>query len=215
MLRRFVLHLRQAKQKAPLNTPYIEKHTKHRSIMPLYDLWPSHGRAYIAPNATLIGEIYMGHECAVWSNAVLRGDINSITVMDYVFIGEHTVITTAASLPTGAPAGVVIGCNVIVGPRCSLHSCTIDDFVHVGAGSVILEGAKLEKGCAIGAGSVVPPGRLIPSNQLWAGNPVQFVRNLYEPDEISFKEKLTQEAVNAGWHTLQFQDFPHAHMYED
>ena len=194
--------------------PYYEKHSKHRHLMPLYDLWPHHGRSYIAPNCTIVGEVHIGQESAVWSGAVLRGDINSITLMESVFIGEGTVITTAASLPTGAPAGVVIGCQVIVGPRCSLYSCTVDDNVFIGAGSVVLEGAKLEKGCMIAPGSVVPPGRLVPAKQLWSGNPVQYVKDLYEPDEITFRERLDAEAKNAQLHLVQFLEYPHAHMYD-
>ena len=134
--------------------------------------------------------------------------------MDYVFIGPNTVIHTAASLPTGTSAEVSLGMNIIIGPRCTLYSCTIDDLVHVGAGSVILEGARLEKGCMIGAGSVVPPGRLIPSKQLWAGNPVRYIRDLYEPDELNFRDMLALEAEIAEKHFLQFEEFGHAHMHD-
>jgi carbonic anhydrase/acetyltransferase-like protein (isoleucine patch superfamily) len=140
--------------------------------MKLYDLWPNHGMSFIAPNAALIGETYVGHHSAIWYNVVVRGDINRVRIMDHTSIGDNTVIHTTASLPTGLDAGVTIGCQTYIGPRCTLYSCFIEDYVTVGAGSVILEGAKLEKGCAIGPGSVVPPGRLIPAKQLWAGNPV-------------------------------------------
>lgn len=58
---------------------------------------------------------------------------------------------------------------------CSIYSCTIDDQCWIGYKSVILEGARLEKGCAVGPNSVVPPGRIIPSGQLWAGNPVEYL----------------------------------------
>jgi len=216
MLRRLPQYLRQAKKPAqpPLNTPYFERFTKHRSIMPLYELWPNHGRSFVAPNATVVGEVEIGHESAVLYGAVLRGDINSITVMDYSFIGDNTVIHTAASLPTGSPASVMIGNNCYIGPRCTLYSCVVDDFATVGAGSIILEGAKLEPGCMVAPGSVVPPGRLIPAKQLWAGNPVQYVKDLYEFDEIALKEMLSQEGSNVEKHMLQFQDFGHAHMHD-
>ena len=98
--------------------------------------------------------------------------------MSFTCIGDGTVIHTAASLPTGMSATVFIGQNVTIGPKCTLYSCHVDEDVVIGDHSVILEGARLEKGCMIAPNSVVPPGRLIPSKQLWAGNPVEFVKDL-------------------------------------
>ena len=93
-------------------------------------------------------------------------------------IGDNSVIHTAASLPTGMNAGVYIGQNVTVGSNCTLYSCHIQDDVFIGDRCVILEGARLEKGSMLAPGSVVPPGRLIPAKQLWAGNPVEYVKDL-------------------------------------
>jgi carbonic anhydrase/acetyltransferase-like protein (isoleucine patch superfamily) len=98
--------------------------------------------------------------------------------MNFSSIGDNTVIHTAASLPTGMPAKVYIGYNVTIGAHCTLYSCYIDDDVMIGDGAVILEGARIEKGAMVAPGSVVPPGRLIPSKQLWAGNPVEYVKDL-------------------------------------
>jgi gamma-carbonic anhydrase len=67
---------------------------------------------------------------------------------------------------------VEIGNFVTIQPNCTLYSCTIEEDCLVGHKSIVLEGARLEKGCVIGPNSVVPPGRVIPANQLWAGNPV-------------------------------------------
>lgn len=88
------------------------------------------------------------------------------------------MIATAATLPTGMNASVYVGRNVTIGANCSLYSCFIDDDVVIGDKSVILEGARLEKSCMLAPGSVVPPGRLIPAKQLWAGNPVEYVKDL-------------------------------------
>jgi len=98
--------------------------------------------------------------------------------MNFSSVGENTVIATAASLPTGMNAKVYIGYNVTIGSNCSLYSCHIGDDVVVGDKCVILEGARLEKACMLAPGSVVPPGRLIPAKQLWAGNPVEYVKDL-------------------------------------
>ena len=75
-------------------------------------------------------------------------------------------------------AAVHIGNNVVVGSHSTLYSCHIEDDVHIGERCIILEGARLEKGCMVAPGSVVPPGRLIPAKQLWAGNPVEYVKDL-------------------------------------
>ena len=216
MLRKVLVRLASssALMRVPLNTPYFEKITKHRNIMPIYDLWPSIGKSFVAPNASVIGEVFLGHDVIIWYNTVLRGDINKIRILDLSVIGEHTVIHTAASIPTAAAASVNIGMNVYVGPRCTLYSCTIDDYAWVGAGSVVLEGARIEKGAMLAPGSVVPPGRLIPAKQLWAGNPVQYVRDLYEPDELALKERLSDERGRASLHQEQFLDIGHAHMYD-
>lgn len=93
-------------------------------------------------------------------------------------VGDHTVIATAATLPTGMPANTYIGFNVTIGAHCTLYSCHIDDDVFIGDRCVILEGARIEKGAMLAPGTVVPPGRLIPAKQLWAGNPCEFVKEL-------------------------------------
>lgn len=99
-------------------------------------------------------------------------------IMNFSSIGDNSVVHTAASLPNGMNAKVYIGYNVTVGSNCTLYSCHIGDDVFIGDRCVILEGARLEKGCMLAPGSVVPPGRLIPSKQLWAGNPVEYVKDL-------------------------------------
>lgn len=98
--------------------------------------------------------------------------------MNFSSIGDNSVVHTAASLPTGMNAKVYVGHNVTVGANCTLYSCHIEDDVFVGDRCVILEGARLEKSCMLAPGSVVPPGRLIPAKQLWAGNPVEYVKDL-------------------------------------
>jgi carbonic anhydrase/acetyltransferase-like protein (isoleucine patch superfamily) len=182
--------------------------------MPLYDLWPVIGRAYISPSASIIGEVKICHMVSIHDNVVIRGDINAVTILDQSVVHPNTVIHTAASLPTGTSAEVMIGTGCIIGPKCTLYSCTLDDDVIVGAGTVILEGARLESGCMVAPGSVIPPGRLIPSKQLWAGNPVRYVRNLLENDELNLADMHALEVVNAEKYLSQFEEFGHAHMYD-
>jgi len=162
---------------------YLEPLSRHRSIMALYDLSPMIlMNTYIAPNATVVGEVMVGAGSQIWYGAVVRGDLNAIRIGNYTTIGDNTVIHTASALPTGIPASVNIGNNVNIQNGCTLYSCTIDDEVQVGFKSIILEGAKIERGAMIAPNSVVPPGRLIPAQQLWAGNPVEYVRDLTKAD---------------------------------
>jgi len=168
------------------NTP--EHQSKHRKIMSLYDLAPNYGYyCYISPSALLSGEVFMQDYIQVFDNAVLRGDINVIRIASYTSVGANSVLRTVASLPTGVPAVLQVGANVIIEPGCTLVSCDIGNKCWIGAKSVILEGAKLSDESMIGPNSIVPPGRLIPSGQLWAGNPVRFIRHLTGAEKYHIK----------------------------
>ncbi len=151
-------------------------------MLPVYDLEPAVGHCWIAPNATVVGEVSVGDFCSIWHNVVIRGDINAVIILNYTSIGDRTVIHTANSLPTGFPAAIHIGTHVQIGPGCSIYSSIIEDDVFVGANSVIMEGVRIEKGAIILPNSVVPPGRLIPACQVWGGNPVQYVRDALESE---------------------------------
>ena len=82
---------------------------------------------------------------SVWYNCVVRGDINRVDIGNFSSVGDNTVISTAAALPTGMPAKTHIGSNVTIGRGCSLISCHVDDDVVIGDKCVVLEGARIEK----------------------------------------------------------------------
>ncbi len=157
---------------------YGDQISNHRTILPIYDLEPIIKDNYVAPNATVAGEVFLQRYSSVWYNAVIRGDLNKVTILEYSSIGDGTVIQTVASLPTGLSAGVHIGKSVTIHANCSLTSCHIENDVVIGAGSTVMEGARIEKGAMLAPGTVVPPGRLVPSNTLWAGNPCEYVKDL-------------------------------------
>lgn len=151
---------------------------KHRMKLPLYDLEPRTEQNWIAPNATLIGEVQIHRFASIWYNAVIRGDINRVDIMQYASIGENSVLHTAPSLPTGMQAKLKVGRNTTIGSNCTLYSCTIGDDVMIGDKCVILEGAVIENKAQLLPGSVVPPGRLIPQGQMWGGNPCVYIKDL-------------------------------------
>ena len=162
---------------------YQAETSRHRQKMPLYDAIPKVEDAWIAPNATLVGDVVVSKWATVWYNVTIRAELNAVRIGHFSSIGDNSAIYTAHSLPHGLAASVNIGKNVIIEAGCSIHSSIIDDDCFVGANSVIGEGARLERGCHVLPNSVVPPGRLIPAGQVWGGSPIKFVRELSK-DEL-------------------------------
>eukprot|EP00331_Platyophrya_macrostoma_P012353 CAMPEP_0176425650 /NCGR_PEP_ID=MMETSP0127-20121128/11502_1 /TAXON_ID=938130 /ORGANISM="Platyophrya macrostoma, Strain WH" /LENGTH=254 /DNA_ID=CAMNT_0017806825 /DNA_START=95 /DNA_END=859 /DNA_ORIENTATION=+ len=200
----------------PKDFKFSERISKHRNIVSLYDLSPCIMLdCYIAPNATVIGEVVIEEGTSIWYGAVIRGDINKVNIGKYCSIGDNTVIHTAGSLPTGIPASVNIGDNVWIQSNCTLYSCDISDTVVIGHKSVILEGARLEHGCAIGPNSVVPPGRIIPANQLWAGNPVEYVRDLGKAELQQIAHTLKQNNTKLREHKFEFLPYNSAYLQKE
>lgn len=114
--------------------------------LPLYDLEPRTEANWIAPSATVIGEVQVRRFATIWYNAVVRGDINRVEINQFSSIGENSVLHTAPSLPTGQQATLIIGRNTTIGSNCTLYSCKIGNDVVIGDKCVVLEGAIIEDG---------------------------------------------------------------------
>ena len=187
---------------------YLNEGSRHRQQLPLYDCIPQAHGAWIAPNASLIGNVNVSKWATVWYNVIIRAELNAVRIGHFSSIGDGTSIYTAHSLPHGLSASVNIGKNVVVESGCSIHSCIIDDDCVIGANSVIGEGARLERGCHILPNSVVPPGRLIPAGQVWGGNTVKFVRNLTEEEQLqNYTASYNKGAPSEG--ASDFSLWPH------
>ncbi|MFC3418455.1 gamma carbonic anhydrase family protein [Salinicoccus hispanicus] len=132
--------------------------------------------AFIAPNATVIGDVELGAHASVWFGTVLRGDIAPIR------IGSHTNIQDLSILHETPDMPLVIGDHVTVGHKVTLHSCTIKKGALIGMDSTILDGAVIGENAFIGAGSLVTPGTEIPANTMAFGRPAKVVRELTEAD---------------------------------
>ncbi len=121
---------------------------------------------FIAPNATIIGDVEISEGASIWFNTVLRGDEEPIRIGPRSNIQDGTVIHT-----TRGVAPVDVGADVIVGHGAILHSCTVESGSMIGIGAIVLDTAVVEKGAVVAAGAVVPPGKRIGAGEMWAGCP--------------------------------------------
>ena len=135
-----------------------------------------HPEAWVAPNATLIGKIKLEKNSSIWFNAVLRGDIELIT------IGENSNIQDGSVLHTDPGFKLTIGKGVTVGHMVMLHGCQIGDDTLIGIGSIILNNAKIGKNCIIGANSLITENKIIPDNSLVVGSPGRVLRKVTEEE---------------------------------
>jgi len=131
-----------------------------------------HPSAFVAPNATLIGDIVLAEDTSVWFGAVLRGDNDAIR------IGPRSNIQDGAILHVDADVAVTIGADVTVGHCAIIHGATVEDGSLIGMGSIVLNGAVIGAGSIVGAGAVVREGEIIPPRSLVVGVPAKVVRQL-------------------------------------
>jgi len=141
--------------------------------------------AFVAPNATLIGEVEIGANCSIWYNAMLRGDGPGIRIGENSNIQDGVVIHIASR-----GVGTVVGRNVTVGHLALLHACTVQDNAFIGMHSTVLDEAVVESGAMVAAGAVVTPRKIVRTGELWAGNPATKMRDITEKDLESFKRSV-------------------------
>jgi len=128
---------------------------------------------FIAPNATVVGDVVMGSECSVWFNAVVRGDVNSISMGNKVNIQDGACIHC-----TYQKAKTVIGNNVSVGHHAIVHGCTIEDNVLIGMGAIVMDRARIGQNSIIAAGAVVLEDTDVPPGSIFAGVPAKKVKDI-------------------------------------
>ena len=130
---------------------------------------------FMADNATVVGEVTMGRQCSIWFNAVVRGDVNSITIGDCTNIQDGAVIHC-----TYKKAKTVIGNQVSVGHNAIVHGCTIEDNVLIGMGAIVMDHAHIGAYAIIAAGAVVLEGTKVEPETIYAGIPAKKVKNVGE-----------------------------------
>jgi gamma-carbonic anhydrase len=129
--------------------------------------------AFVAPNATIIGDVELGDEASIWFGAVVRGDIGPIRV------GARTNLQDLVCVHvTGGVSVTTIGAEVTVGHGAILHGCTVADRCLIGMGSILLDNCTIGEDSIVGAGALVPVGKVIPPRSLVFGSPARVVREV-------------------------------------
>ncbi len=158
---------------------------------------PSYGEnCFFAENSVIVGDVTMGHNCSIWYSAVLRGDVNSIKLGNFVNIQDNATIHTLYQ-----KSKTEIGNNVSVGHNAVIHGATIKDNVLIGIGAIILDHAVIGENTIIAAGSLIKTGTVVEPNSVYAGVPAKKVKDI-EPEQS--REMIDKIAKNykmyASWY---------------
>lgn len=165
-------------------------------ILPVNNVFPKMGNnCFVAPNATIVGDVIMGDECSVWFNAVVRGDVNSIRIGNKVNIQDGCIIHC-----TYQKAKTVIGHNVSIGHNAIVHGCIVHDSVLIGMGAIVMDDAEIGSNSIIAAGAVVLEGTKIESGVIYGGVPAKKIKDIPQ-DLISGQiERIANNYIHyASW----------------
>lgn len=165
-------------------------------ILPVDGVMPEFGKeCFIAPNATVVGDVVTGDQCSFWFNAVVRGDVNSIRMGNKVNVQDGAVIHC-----TYQKTRVVIGNNVSIGHNAIVHGCTVHDNVLIGMGAIVMDNCVIGSNALIAAGSVVLEGTNVPAGALYAGVPAKFVKEVPETLRKGEIERIANNYVRySAW----------------
>jgi carbonic anhydrase/acetyltransferase-like protein (isoleucine patch superfamily) len=149
-------------------------------LLPVNGISPQMGtECFIAPNATIVGDVIMGDFCSVWFNAVIRGDVNSVRLGNKVNVQDGAVIHC-----TFERSKAIIGNNVSIGHNAIIHGCVIDDNVLIGMGAIVMDNAHIGSNSIIAAGAVVLENTIITPGTIYAGVPAKKIKEISQ-DQIS------------------------------
>ena len=152
-------------------------------ILPVNGIEPSLGKnTFVAPNATIVGDVICGDDCSFWFNAVVRGDVNSIRLGNKVNIQDGAVIhCTYQNLAAGQPGTkTILGNNVSVGHNAIVHGSLVHDNVLIGMGAIIMDNCEIGSNSIIAAGAVLTEGTKVPSGCIYAGVPAKKIKDISE-----------------------------------
>ena len=164
-------------------------------ILPVKNKDPKWGKdCFIAPNATIVGDVLMGNNCSVWFNAVIRGDVNSITIGDETNIQDGAVIHA-----TYLKASTTIGNRVSIGHNAIVHGCILKDHILIGMGAIVMDNALVEEYCIIAAGSVVLENTHCESGFIYAGTPAKKIKPITDEQRALLNKLPDNYILYSGW----------------
>lgn len=158
---------------------------------------------YIDEMSVVIGDVVLGENVSVWPFAVIRGDVNYIKIGKNSNVQDHSMLHVShknAAKPNGSP--LIIGEDVTIGHHVTLHGCTVGNRVLIGINTIVLDDVIIEDDVMIGAGSLVPPRKVLKSGYLYVGSPVQQVRPLTKK-ELEFLPYSAQNYVKVAANYLE------------
>ncbi len=166
-------------------------------ILPVRGIQPAFGKnCFLAENATVVGEVVMGNNCSVWFNAVVRGDVHSITIGDNTNIQDGAVIHC-----TYKKSKTIIGNNVSIAHNAIVHACTIEDNVLIGMGAIVMDDAVVKRGSIIAAGAVVLANTVVEPGFIYAGMPAKKIKPVGEELQGVFARTANNYVKYAKWYT--------------
>ena len=157
---------------------------------------------YISDKAIIIGDVVIEKGCSIWPGAVLRGDLNNITVREGANVQDNCVIHVTRK------KGTTIGKDTSVGHGAVIHSANIGDCCIIGMNATVLDGARIGDNCIIGAGAVVKSGMVIPSNSLVIGVPGKVVKTSEELVEVTHKNAVSYHLLRNEHREGRHETFP-------
>lgn len=168
-------------------------------VRTLRGITPKFGKnVFLAENATIIGDVTMGDDCSIWYNAVLRGDVNTITIGNKVNIQDGAVLHTLYQKST-----IEIGDNVSIGHNVTIHGAKLESNTLIGMGATILDNAVIGSNSIIAANSLVLTGTKVEPNSIYAGVPAKKVKDI-EPEQT--KEMIEKIANNYLMYSSWYKD---------
>jgi carbonic anhydrase/acetyltransferase-like protein (isoleucine patch superfamily) len=167
-------------------------------ILPVKGIAPQIGNDnFLAPNATIVGDVITGEGCSIWFNAVVRGDVNAIRIGNKVNIQDNATIHC-----TYEKNATTIGNNVSIGHNAIVHGCTIQDNVLIGMGSIVMDRSVIGSNSIIAAGAVVLEGTQVEPGSIYAGVPAKKVKEI-SPEKS--KGEIERIANNYGLYSSWFK----------
>lgn len=151
---------------------------------------------FLADNATVVGDVSIGEGSSVWFNAVLRGDVNTITIGKHCNIQDGSVLHTLYQKST-----ITLGDYVSVGHNVTIHGADVDDYALIGMGATLLDGAHVGKGAIVAAGALVLKGTQIGEYEIWGGVPAKFIKKAEPEQTAEINKKIAHNyAMYASWY---------------